>query len=43
MSFNAGKVSWRSQFLVFYFIVVDGIEITRVLEGHRNIESDWFE
>ena len=41
--FNAGKVSWRSQFLVFYFIVVDGIEITRVLEGHRNIESDWFE
>lgn len=40
--FNVGKASWRSQFLVFYSIADDGIEIARVLEGHRNIEPDWF-
>jgi toxin ParE1/3/4 len=41
--FNAGKNSWRSQFLVFYALVDDGIEIARVFEGHRNIEPGWFE
>jgi len=28
--------------LIFYYIVDDGIEIARVLEGHRNIAPDWF-
>ncbi len=40
--FSTGKGNWRSHFLIFYRIGREGIEIARVLEGHRDIRPDWF-
>ena len=40
--FNVGRAGWRSQYLVFYHITEEGIEVARVLEGHRDITPDWF-
>ena len=40
--FNVGRAAWRSQYPVFYRITDEGIEIARVLEGHRDINPDWF-
>lgn len=41
--FSVGKGSWRSGFLVFYRIANEGIEIVRILEGHRDISPEVFE
>lgn len=39
---NTGKGDWRSHFLIFYRIGKAGIEIARVVEGHRDIIPDMF-
>lgn len=41
--FSVGKGSWRSGFLVFYRINNEGIEISHILEGHRDISPELFE
>lgn len=41
--FSIGKNPWRSGFLVFYRIGKNGIEIARILEGHRDISPEFFE
>lgn len=41
-SFVAGKSNWRSQFIIFYRMHGDGIDIIRVLEGHRDIDEGYF-
>lgn len=43
MCFTVFKSSWRSRYLIFYRIAGDGIEIARVLEGHRDISPEFFE
>lgn len=40
---NTGKAGWRSHFLIFYWERSTGIEIARILEGHRNITPEFFE
>ena len=42
LCFNTGKGRWRSQFLIFYRIVGENIEIARVCEGHQDISPDHF-
>ena len=37
-----GKNSWRSRYLIFYRPTGLGIEVIRILEGHRNITDELF-
>ena len=37
-----GKKSWRSRYLIFYRPSELGIEIIRIIEGHRNITDELF-
>ena len=37
-----GKNSWRSRYLIFYRPTELGIEVIRILEGHRNITEELF-
>ena len=37
-----GKNSWRSRYLIFYRPAELGIEVIRILEGHRNITEELF-
>ena len=37
-----GKNSWRSRYLIFYRSTELGIDIIRILEGHRNITDELF-
>jgi len=39
-SLAVGKSSWRSRYLVFYVESERGINIARILEGHRDISPD---
>lgn len=41
--FPVGKGTWRSGFLIFYRIRKNGIEVARILEGHRDITSEFFQ
>lgn len=41
--FPVGKAQWRTKFSIFYRITGDGIEIARVIEGHRDISPEFFE
>ena len=41
--FPSFKAGWRSTYMIFYRITERGIEIIRVLEGHREITPELFE
>ncbi|MGK0237047.1 MAG: type II toxin-antitoxin system RelE/ParE family toxin [Verrucomicrobiia bacterium] len=42
LCFPVVKSAWRSSFLIYYRLADRGIEIVRVLEGHRDITSEYF-
>ncbi len=35
--FSVGKARWRSRYLIFYRRTDFGIEVDRIIEGHRDI------
>lgn len=35
--FNVGKARWRSRYLIFYQRTDFGIEVYRIIEGHKDI------
>lgn len=37
LCFTVGRTQWRSRFLIFYRRIEGGIEVARIIEGHRNI------
>jgi len=39
LCFVVGRAAWRSRFLIFYRSTRSGIEVARIIEGHRNIQA----
>lgn len=39
LCFPVFKSNWRMRYMVFYRMIPDGIEVARILEGHRNIAN----
>ena len=35
--FTVGRTQWRSRYLIFYRPIKGGIEVARIIEGHRHI------
>lgn len=38
LCFGAGKSKWRSRFMIFYLKIKGGIQVARIIEGHRHIQ-----
>lgn len=38
LCFGTGKSRWRSRFMIFYRKIKGGIEVARIIEGHRHIQ-----
>jgi len=39
LCFVVGRQQWRSRYLIFYRQIENGIEVARIIEGHRNIAA----